>query len=144
NRATGAEDTLPFKRVSRLLWALPSPPLVGSITLDADLYFFARDGSGIRQVWRLPRSGLDPVQQVTFQLSDVRDYALSPNRAQIAMTVGNQLLLAAFADPTKTRTLVSLNEGFPAQPDWSPDGREIAFVNGWNVYTVAVDTDPGP
>jgi WD40 repeat protein len=84
--ATGRENTLPLRGVTRLAWTRPLPPAVGTLVMDADLYFLQPDASGVRQVWRLPRSGLDRLTQLTTQTSEVRDYAISPNRAQIALS----------------------------------------------------------
>jgi hypothetical protein len=90
DRATGAENTLPLKRVGRLVWLPPAPPLSSSVPLDADLYFLAPDSNGVRQVWRLPRSGLEPVIQVSHETYDVRDFAAS--RTQVIVKTDQQTI----------------------------------------------------
>ncbi len=86
DRSTGAEETLPLKRILRLAWLPPLPPLSSSIPLDSDLYFLAPDSTGIRQVWLLPRSGLDPVVQVTHQSADVQDFTVDRKDGLIVLT----------------------------------------------------------
>ncbi len=110
DRATGAEDTLPLSRVLRLAWLPPLPLLSSSAPLDADLYFLAPDNNGVRQVWWLPRSGLDAVIQLSHETDDVRDFVasrtdviLKTDRQNVLVPlVGTEVANAAIVLPTRT------------------------------------------
>lgn len=155
DRATGAEDYLPFRGVSSMWWGHALPPLVSSITLDADLYFLAPDSNGVKQVWHLRHSGLDPVIQVTSQSSDIQDYAVSPNQTQIAFTADKQLFVGAMLngslDTTQDlRVLAQINipsaepkagaaVSAGSEPAWLPSGQQLAYVSDGRVYMIPVD-----
>jgi hypothetical protein len=127
DRATGAENTLPLKRVTRLMWLPPPPILSSSVPLDADLYFLAPDSSGIRQLWWLPRSGLEPVVQVSHEVSDVRDFVVSRSRTEIIVKTGQQFVVLY---PSGTPAATS-------QPIWPPPTRAALDVasraNSWTI-----------
>jgi Tol biopolymer transport system component len=142
--ATGRENTLPLKSVTRLVWTRPLPPPVGTLVMDADLYFLNPDSSGVQQVWRLPRSGLDRLTQLTTQISDVRDFAISPNRAQIALTSGGRLIVVSATDPKDERVLAWLNRTDSAQADWHPGGNQLVYADGNGLYLIATDGNSIP
>jgi Tol biopolymer transport system component len=142
--ATGRENTLPLKSVTRLAWTRPLPPPVGTFVMDADLYFLNPDSSGVQQVWRLPRSGLDRLTQLTTQISDVRDFAISPNRAQIALTSGGRLIVVSAIDPKDERVLAWLNRTDSAQADWHPGGNQLVYADGNGLYLIATDGNSIP
>jgi hypothetical protein len=112
--------------------------------MDADLYFLSADGSGIRQVWRLPRSGLDRLSQLTTQISEVRDFAISPNRRQIALTSGGRLIVVSATDPKDEKVLAWLNRADSAQADWHPGGNQLVYADGNGLYVVAIDGNSIP
>jgi WD40 repeat protein len=142
--ATGRENTLPLRGVTRLVWTRPLPPPVGTLVMDADLYFLNPDGGGVRQVWRLPRSGLDRLTQLTTQISDVRDFAISPNRTQIALTSGGRLIVVSATDPKDERVLAWLNRTDSAQADWHPSGNQLVYTDGNGLYLIATDGNSIP
>lgn len=142
--ATGRENTLPLRGVTRLAWTRPLPPSVGTLVMDADLYFLQPDASGVRQVWQLPRSGLDRLTQLTTQISEVRDFAISPNRTQIALTSGGRLVVVSATDPKDERVLAWLNRTDSAQADWHPGGNQLVYADGNGLYLVATDGNSIP
>jgi hypothetical protein len=144
DRATGNENTLPLKRVTRLAWPPPLPPLASSVPMDGDLYFTALDTSGIRQVWRLARSGLEPITALTHQAANVESFALSPDRSQVAVVVGAQVGLESPTAPAGFRPLANLNRGQGAEVAWEPNHQRIAFTDGADVYLVATDGNSIP
>lgn len=144
DRATGNENTLPLKRVTRLAWPPPMPPLASSIAMDGDLYFTAPDVNGIRQVWRLARSGLEPITALTQRTANVESFALSPDRSQVALVVGAQVGIESPTDPAGFRPLANLNRGQGGEVAWEPQRQQIAFTDGADVYLVATDGNSIP
>lgn len=158
---SGGEDTLPLRRVTAMVWADPPDAAVSSIALEADLYFRGFDKDGIVQVWKLPGNGLDPVIQITHRVQDVNDFAVSPDRKQIALITGGQLLIAPlnetlpplpptvtptpnrFVTPTASPTpipdvvLAKLVGDHADLLEWNPKGQEIVFDDGAGVSLVA-------
>lgn len=78
DRVTGAEDMIPIRRVTRIVWGPPPLPEVEGVAMDADLFFLAPDQSGIVQLWRLPRTGF-PLLAITQGAVSVTAYTLFPD-----------------------------------------------------------------
>ncbi len=160
NRATGAEDLLPLKRVTGLKWAAPPPTLVSSLPLDADVYFLAPDDVGIRQVWRLPRGGLDAATPVTHQPVHVAGFAVSRDGSQVVLETdsgpvavslsGTPIPADAGIPPVSTPDLhgVSLSaSGDAPQREWlirlSSGGSSRVLVRSlWPIVDVLVAAKP--
>ncbi len=172
--ATGAEEALPIQRVSRVAWASPALLVVGSIALDADVFYLAPDAQGVRQVWMLPGDGLNSVKQLTHLPQDAQDFAISPDRKSIAVTSGGRLLLLAVATdsgfnlnstatPTPRLRIVTITPASPrvasgtttpgarvlaaldgAQPDWRPDGQQLVYTASDGLYVADILPESEP
>lgn len=177
---SGAEDALPLQRVTAVAWAMPIFQRVSNLALDADLYFLAFDGvtntegyrvqeDGVLQVWRLLGNGERAAEQLTNLPEDVRAFALSPDRQQMAVISGQNLAIlpalnaaerAAAATPTpfgrrgtptpsplslpeapEARLAARLRGTTLASVDWSADGRLLAFVDTDGAYVVEALND---
>ncbi|MCC7206449.1 MAG: hypothetical protein IT323_04035 [Anaerolineae bacterium] len=160
---SGLEDALPLQNVSRFAWAGTENVEASALQLDADLYFLQPDADAVQQVWRLRGDGAQPVTQATRLNADVLDFAVSPDRQQLAVTSGGRLFtapiqeLAPGASPTSTPAFRASSpepfgvEGIPgsyllatirrdegSQPAWRADGRQVAFVDSDGVYLVTI------
>lgn len=114
-----------------------APPSEAPSLLPHSLYYLNTDSAGFVQVYRLEKDGSN-IQQITFELSDVKFYDVSPIDGSVAYTSNNQLLLVN-ADGSGRRVLV---DGGPLSSDetyytsavggvaWSPDGQTISFGQG--------------
>ncbi len=144
DRRDGSENILPLSQITRLIWAPPWPQLVQNVPLDADLYYIAPDDYGVRQVWQLQKGGLDAPHLLTRQTSNVLDYALSPDRTQIALAIVGQLITVPLEGDTPTAHLLALLSGRQnAQPVWRPNGQQIVYVDH-GLYTITVDGVAAP
>jgi hypothetical protein len=143
DRVTGAEDMLPVKGISRLLWAAPISSLDAA---SSDPFYIQADSAGIRQVWQRPNiSGLRP-QQITNELtSHVDDYAISADQLTIAYSSAGRLIAMPLDNPDKQVTLATLprtsnartnSGGVFSWPAWNPNGQEIAYASSDSVFTV--------
>ncbi len=177
---SGAEDALPLQRVASTVWAMPTFQRISNLALDADLYFLAMDGvenseayrlqeDGVPQVWRLFGDGQRAAEQLSSLPEGVRAFALSPDRRQMVVMSGQDLVvvpalnaaeLAAAATPTplgRRATATPIPLRFPDVPnsrlvarlrgttlasvDWSADGRLIAFVDTDGAFVVEAAGD---
>lgn len=148
---SGANAPIPGTEQATLARFAP-PPLpqvrdASGLSLPADLYFLAGPESGPAQVWRWPKDGGPPIQ-LTQESGDIVDFAVSPDGTQVAYTVGNELVVAS-VDGGERKVLVRLSSQDPyrsiaAQPTWSPDGKEIAYVQDGLWVIPAAGGDPRP
>lgn len=169
---SGEEDALPIQRATRIAWAAPTLLSTNTLALDADLFYLApgvgSDEATHRQIWQLPGDGQRAPVQLTRLNADALDFAISPDRSRLALTVaegngrsGSWLAVLPLADPlTLTPTPTPRRgttptpeapgiDGAPGsrraarigwanggQPDWSPDGRLIAYADGDGLFIV--------
>lgn len=120
---------------------------------------------GARQIWRLPGDGTNGVQLYSRLPESVTAFDVSPDRRQFVAQMGGRLVIfpalndaeaAALTVPTParritptptppavpgiafSRILIDVPGGGNAAPDWSPDGRLIAYLDsgGLNVIDV--------
>jgi hypothetical protein len=144
DRRDGRENILPLSNITHLIWAPPWPTVYQNVPVDADLYYIAADADRIRQVWRMGRSGLEAPQAITRQFSNVDTYALSPDKLQIALVSGGQLISLSLADSASAHLLALLSGRQPAQPVWRPDGQQIAYVDKGGLRLVSPDGKTQP
>jgi WD40 repeat protein len=116
--------------------------------LPHTLYYLAQDEAGVYQVWHLERDGITQVQ-VTFELTKVKEYTVSPIDGRAAYIVENQVYII---NPDGSgRTLLIDGGALESDLDhyinmvsglsWSPDGNLLAFgQNGINLYSFTDDT----
>lgn len=103
----------------------------------ADLWLVRPDGAGHR---RLVKANVDTTQDID------RRYAWSPDgRRLVYAAFATNALLIVNASTGATRVLRGTRRVGAGQPDWSPDGRLIAFLRqkapfgGSEIYVVAPD-----
>lgn len=120
-----------------------APDSVSSNTLPHSLYYLANDARGVLQVFRLKQDA-QTVSQVTFEVEEIQDYAVSPIDGSVAYVVNNQLFTVN-ADGSNRSMIVDggvIDEVNPyvnrlSHPVWSNDGQTIAFgYKGLNFYSV--------
>lgn len=117
-------------------WGATRPPSVSGFRTSYEGFFLALDIlTGVQQVHRLPRNGLQP-QPLTFAESDITAYAVAPDGRAIAYAAGGQVFAApldpagtagdatALSDPLETGTVIDMA--------FDPSGTTIAYT---------VDTD---
>jgi len=119
------------------------PDSVSSNTLPHSLYYLANDTAGVLQVFRLKQDA-QTVSQVTFEVEEIQDYAVSPIDGSVAYVVNNQLFTVN-ADGSNRGMIVDggvIDEVNPfvnrlSHPVWSNDGQTIAFgYKGLNFYSI--------
>ncbi|MEQ9424220.1 MAG: amidohydrolase family protein [Cyclobacteriaceae bacterium] len=78
----------------------------------------------------------------TFIVKQIRDPVLSPDGSKLAFTALDKLYLMDFPEGSPVR-LTSSNE-VEAQPAWSPDGSQLAYVtwtnDGGNIYKIPINS----
>jgi TolB protein len=116
------------------------PDLLVVSTRDGDYAIYAMSSSGDGQK-RLTDADVDPStpQGLLFQTEP----AWSPDGSTIAFVSkrsGNSDLYAMSSDGSGTRQLTSTKED-DAQPDWSPDGKQIVFSRGPSTRLYVINAD---
>lgn len=130
---TAILPTVPADEPAATLTAIPLPaatPVVQEVDrliLSADAYFLAPDGAGVRQVWRLPRTGATAFR-FTAAPRDVSEYAISPDGRNIAYIAGGQLWVQRYERP-QPFVIAELNGFTPGTPAFSPDGLRVAYAD---------------
>ena len=97
--------------------------------------FFKWTG-GIPQVWLVSPSGGN-ARSITNTAGQKFSLQWSPDGSHLLWTDNGQLVVAD-ADGNNQRGLVPTAAAFARDPAWSPDGREIAYMNG-PLFVVNVD-----
>lgn len=119
------------------------PDSASSNILPHSLYFLANDAAGLLQVYRLKKDA-KTISQVTFEVGEIEDYAVSPINGSVAFVTNNQLFTIN-ADGSNRSLIVdggALDENNPfvnkiSNPVWSNDGQTIAFgYKGLNFYSI--------
>ena len=110
--------------------------------LPHSLYFLS-DRSGIDQVWRIERNGVN-ISQITFSESAVIAFDIHPNDGALVYVNKSQLLVQSMSnsEPVLLHS-IEIEDPSPllgkqfANPRFSPDGMQIAFaLNGLNILDV--------
>lgn len=111
---------------------------------DGTAVLFESDRGGERAVWRVPRLGGTPI----LVLPDAGQPAVSPDGERLAFTrlvpgEGYLRIGISSVDGEDTRILTSSDDGVwhHEQPEWSPDGKLIAYHDERHIWIV--DPDQG-
>ncbi|MBX3081776.1 MAG: hypothetical protein KF716_09090 [Anaerolineae bacterium] len=154
NPATGLEDTLPVKGAVRVIWSPPFLESVDSTGLDADIMYLAPDATSIPQVWRLVRNGEQPPTALTQSISGIESYAISPDKAKLAVVEAQSLLVLPltasgivtpsptprFNAPTQAPHFpTTLRRSGAVTLAWNPDSTQIAYADDDGVYLAPAD-----
>ncbi|NDJ61328.1 MAG: hypothetical protein GYB67_09395 [Chloroflexi bacterium] len=108
----------------------PTPGPISAVTglpLPTDLFFLAPDSNGVQQIWRMPANGASPLQ-LTVGGGDVNEFAIAPDGLQVVYVSDAQLWIEP-VNAGGLRQLAELNSFAPANPTFSPDGTQIAYVD---------------
>jgi eukaryotic-like serine/threonine-protein kinase len=110
-------------------------PLGGMVTDGSHLYLM--EGSrGATTVAKVPAAGGETeFLTIPFGWPEVQDF--SPARSEILVTqFSHRLRWPLWALPLKTGTIHRVNDVFATCAAWSPDGREIAYIQDRDLYRV--------
>jgi hypothetical protein len=107
-------------------------------------HFVARSDRPVRQVFRLPDDGSSPVA-LTATASGISEFALSPNREQLAYISNSSLWLTDLTGDTDPRELVMLGTNEPIGLAWSADSSRIYYRDrqsetGSGIWQVTVES----
>jgi dipeptidyl aminopeptidase/acylaminoacyl peptidase len=100
---------------------------VQGYAVPRNLFFLAADSAGMAQVWQLPPSGNPPLQ-LTQAEAAITGYTVSLDGSLIAYSSAGQLWLQPIGGSGFTVNALE-NDG-NANPDFSPDGQTLAYVDG--------------
>jgi serine/threonine-protein kinase len=106
------------------------------------LAYYESDPETNQDIWLLPLEGERKPQQFLKTSAGERNAQFSPNGLWVAYqsdTTGrSEIYVTPLAGP-KTRTQISTSGG--AEPLWSPNGKELFYLNGDKMMVVDVSTD---
>ena len=137
--ANGLGFPLPIDSIAAYDWGPDPLPHVDGLSLPQAAFFRAEDENGVMQVWRLPADG-SPPEAITEAEAGVSGFAVSHDSQRIAFSSGTKLF-AQRLNGTAPVEIAALSSAGDAQPDFNPNGEEIAYVdNGiWTVPTAGGD-----
>jgi WD40 repeat protein len=124
--------SLPMTGVAAYGWGAMRVKSGGSVSLPEALHFLADDGTGVVQLWRLPRDGSAAVLMTAGDTS-VELYAVAPDGRTLAyISDGELMLLPAGADASMILTTVEQTTSI----SFSGDGQTIAYDNGDQILMI--------
>ncbi len=129
---------LPIDSAVAFSWGPLPLSHVESVRLPAAAFFMTDADTGTPQVWRLPADG-SAATPVTSEEAGVTGFGVPPDGQRIAYTADNRLLLQRL-NGSEPLLLAELTGEQPAQPAFSPDGQQIAYVDN-GIWLVSVDGD---
>lgn len=128
NPQNGEGLTLPISGATAYAWGPSYPPEVPQLTLPANGYFLSA-ADGIRQVWRLPADGSQPLS-ITPAASDISAYAISPDQSRVAYVSAGALWLHAPGSGREPLSLIELSNdanGIEVAPAFGPEGETLYY-----------------
>lgn len=133
NPEDGVGFTLPITGAVAYAWGAELLPAVETYPLPRSLFFLAPDNRGVAQVWQMPTDGTPPFP-LTEAESRITGYDVAPTA--VTYSSNSRLWVRRF-DNTDAVELATLDDDIDAAPDFSADGRTIAFEDG-GVWVVPV------
>lgn len=141
-------ETIVAATLSALTAPASNPTVVPDSVSSTDVlphtfHYLANSADGSLQVYRLEKDA-KTVTQITFEVAEIQDYAISPIDGSVAYVVNNQLFTVN-ADGSNRSMIVDggvVDEVNPfvnrlSSPIWSNDGQTIAFgYKGLNFYSI--------
>lgn len=111
-----------------------SQPTIAS-RQPSDAYFLSPDANGVYQVWSFALDGSQ--SQLTTWGSDIDSFSISPDESTLVFASGNMLYIR---QNDIVREIVPLtSEHVQGQPDFSPDGKLVAYIDN-GVWLLDIST----